>query len=101
MGSADDSAADSASRGASLFRNRRDELDSVLHGLTNVAGPHFWLIVAPPQLGKTWFLDQLRAEIAAKAQGAARWATKLVDLRVQATGLRRDQGRCWRGSSSR
>ena len=92
-GSANDSAADPASRGASLFRNRRDELNSVLHGLTNMAGPHFWLVVAPPQLGKTWFLDQLRAEIAGHAQGAARWETKLVDLRVlPAAGLRPDQG---------
>jgi TIR domain len=90
VGPADDSGTGSASRGASLFRNRRDELDSVMHGLTNVAGPHFWLIVAPPQLGKTWFLDRLRAEIAAEAESAARWATKLVDLRVQPGALRRD-----------
>ena len=80
---------DTAGRGASLFRNRREELDSVLHGLTNVAGPHFWLVVAPPQLGKSWFLDQLRAEIAGRA---VPWTTKLVDLRVQPTGLRRDAG---------
>jgi len=59
-GSGDDSAGGAAARGASLFRNRRDELDSVLHGLNNAAGPHFWLIVAPPQLGKTWFLARLR-----------------------------------------
>lgn len=86
---ADDAADRTAGRGASLFRNRREELDSVLHGLTNVAGPHFWLAVAPPQLGKSWFLDQLRAEIAGRA---VPWTTKLVDLRVQPTGLRRDAG---------
>jgi TIR domain len=80
----------SANRSASLFRDRRDELDRVLYGLTNVAGPHFWLVVAPPQLGKSWFLDQLRAEITAEPAVATQWATKLVDLRLQPSGLRRD-----------
>jgi hypothetical protein len=80
-------ASDSVGRVASLFRNRRDELDRVLHGLTNAAGPHFWLVVAPPQLGKTWFLDQLRAEIPGANQA---WGTKLVDLRVPPAGRRRD-----------
>jgi hypothetical protein len=87
---ADDTAQCAAGGGASLFRNRQDELDSVLHGLINVAGPHFWLVVAPPQLGKTWFLDRLRAEITGATDAAAQWATKLVDLRVQPAGLRRD-----------
>lgn len=81
-----------AGRVASLFRNRRDELDRVLHGLTNAAGPHFWLIVAPPQLGKTWFLDQLRAELAGAGQPVTPWGTKLVDLRMQPPGLRSDTG---------
>jgi hypothetical protein len=90
LGSAGDSGAGSASREASLFRNREDELDNVLHGLTNAAGPHFWLVVAPPQLGKTWFLDQLSATMVAHAQAVARWTTNRVDLRVQPTGLRRD-----------
>jgi hypothetical protein len=80
-------ASDSVGRVASLFRNRRDELDRVLHGLTNAAGPHFWLVVAPPQLGKTWFLDQLRAEIPGADQA---WGTKLVDLREPPAGRRRD-----------
>ena len=86
--------ADSASeRVASLFRNRREELDRVLHGLTNVGGPHFWVVVAPPQLGKTWFLDRLSAEIAREGQavhGPAQWVTKLVDLRKQPPERRGD-----------
>jgi hypothetical protein len=74
--------------GTSLFRNRREELDRVLHGLTNVGGPHFWLVVAPPQLGKTWFVDRVSAEIT--DQGPAQWVTRLVDLREQPAGQRAD-----------
>lgn len=73
--------------GASMFRNRREELDRVLNGLTNVGGPHFWAIVAPPQLGKTWFLDRLSAEITG---GPAQWTARLVDLREQPPELRGD-----------
>ena len=72
---------------APLFRNRREELDKVLRGLTNPAGPHFWLVVAPPQLGKTWFLDRISAELEEQSPG---WAARLVDLRDQPAGLRRD-----------
>lgn len=46
------------------FRNREQELEEVISALHNDAGDHFWLFVAPPQLGKTWFLretgDRLR-----------------------------------------
>lgn len=38
-----------------VFRNRDDELQKVKNGLTNASGPHFWLLNAPPELGKTWF----------------------------------------------
>lgn len=77
-------------RVASLFRNRREELDRVLHGLTNVGGPHFWVVVAPPQLGKTWFLDRLSAELTGQGQVPAQWVTRLVDLRDQPPELRGD-----------
>jgi hypothetical protein len=82
--------ADRLGPGTSLFRNRREELDRVLHGLTNAGGPHFWFVVAPPQLGKTWFLDRLSAEITSVGQGSAQWLTKLVDLRDQRAGPRGD-----------
>jgi hypothetical protein len=77
-------------RVASLFRNRREELDRVLHGLTSLGGPHFWVVVAPPQLGKTWFLDRLSAELTGAGQGSAQWVTRLVDLRDQPLELRGD-----------
>jgi hypothetical protein len=41
------------------FRNRERELEDVLSALSNDDAEHFWLFVAPPQLGKTWFLRKI------------------------------------------
>lgn len=71
-----------------FFRNRRDELDKVLRGLLNAAGPHFWLVSAPPALGKTWFLDRLNVEILATE--GSNWVTRLVDLRDLSPDARGD-----------
>lgn len=76
--------------GTTLFRNRREELDRVVNGLTNTSGPHFWLVVAPPQLGKTWFLDRLSAEMARATRGSPEWTTRLVDLHDQPAEMRGD-----------
>ena len=61
------------------FRDRREELDRVRYGLSNPGGPHFWLVVAPPQLGKTRLLQQISTELA--ALDPERWVVKLVDVR--------------------
>jgi TIR domain len=58
------------------FRNRDDELEKVLRGLTSPVSPHFWLVSAPPQLGKTWFLRRVAAD---PLLGG--WETRLADLR--------------------
>jgi hypothetical protein len=71
-----------------MFRNREDELEKVLRGLTNSAGPHFWLVIAPPQLGKTWFLQRVRADVT--SSGSVGWMTVLVDLRTERPELRTD-----------
>jgi len=63
------------------FRNREDELERVLRGLSSPAGPHFWLVIAPPQLGKSWFLNQVSKN---NAQADPRWVTKKIDLREHA-----------------
>jgi hypothetical protein len=76
--------------GAALFRNRREELDRVVNGLTNTSGPHFWLVVAPPQLGKTWLLDRLSAEMGEADRESPGWATRLVDLHDQPAELHSD-----------
>jgi hypothetical protein len=60
------------------FRNREDELDSVLHGITHSGGPHFWLVIGPPQLGKTWFMDQLAVKL---REEPANWSARRVDVR--------------------
>jgi hypothetical protein len=63
----------------SLPHGRDHELEKVVQGLASVSGPHFWLIVAPPKLGKTWFLQRLAAEL--QAMQPSRWLTTYVDLR--------------------
>ncbi|HEV2451987.1 MAG TPA: toll/interleukin-1 receptor domain-containing protein [Streptosporangiaceae bacterium] len=65
------------------FRNREDELEKVLRGVTNASGPHFWLVIAPPQLGKTWFLRRIAAD-----PGLAGWVRRLVDLRDETAEVR-------------
>jgi TIR domain len=67
------------------FRNRDDELDSVLRGVTNSGGPHFWLIIAPPQLGKTWFMDQLAVKL---REEPANWSARRVDVRDYSADVR-------------
>lgn len=63
-----------------IFRNRSHELNLLVNDLTNTGGHHFWLVLAPPQLGKSWFLARLSATIATEAPN---WVTKLVDLSDQ------------------
>jgi transcriptional regulator with XRE-family HTH domain len=46
-----DAAAVSRGPQSRLFRNRRDELDTVQRALTDAAGPHFWLVIGPT---RTW-----------------------------------------------
>jgi TIR domain len=69
------------------FRNRDDELDNVLRGMTNSAGPHFWLVIAPPQLGKTWFLDQLALRI---GEDPGNWSARRVNVRDYPDDARSD-----------
>lgn len=63
------------------FKNRTDEIDKVINGLTDSGGPHFWLVVAPPQLGKTWFLQKIRTRLGQEQPLA--WSFGAVDVRAQ------------------
>jgi hypothetical protein len=88
-------------QGSVFFQNRSDELDMAIRGLTNFAGPHFWLVIAPPQLGKTWFLDRLGAMLLLGEREP--WVVKLVDVRDQKAEVRTDVGsmlRCLFGPDS-
>lgn len=73
------------------FRNRREELDKVVNGLTDSGGPHFWLVIAPPQLGKSRFLGQVLGELQAKNAPSVDWEQRAVDLR-QHPGARNNAG---------
>ena len=66
-----------------IFRNRVDELHRVSLGLTNAGGPHFWLVVAPPLLGKTWFLR--RVSTGDSVSQPIPWVISMVDLRREPT----------------
>ncbi|MBM7773243.1 hypothetical protein JOD54_003447 [Actinokineospora baliensis] len=68
------------------FRNRRDELNLVADAMRTSGGQDFWVVTAPPKLGKTWFLTKVRARLAEKRKVAA----AVVDLREQSLDLRRD-----------
>lgn len=69
------------------FRNREDELQRVMRGLACAGGPHFWLVVAPPQLGKSWFLRRI-SELLTGADDS--WTARLADIRQQPERTRRD-----------
>lgn len=71
-----------------VFRNRVDELHKVLLGLTNAGGPHFWLVVSPPQLGKTWFLQRVGTDDS--LIDPVPWVISSVDLRTNPPDVRRD-----------
>lgn len=70
------------------FRNREDELHKLVHGVTTSGGPHFWLIVAPPQLGKTWLLDRIAADSALSEPSS--WIVRKVDARSEPPDVHRN-----------
>ncbi len=71
------------------FRNRTDELEKVINGLTGAGGPHFWLVIAAPQLGKTWFLAKMLAELEdAAGSPSSGWSVGRVDVRDQPPEVR-------------
>lgn len=64
---------------APVFRNREDELEKVVRALTTTGGPHFWLVIAPPKLGKTWFLGRVGEKLTQSEPH--RWVAKRLDIR--------------------
>ena len=73
------------------FRNREEELDQVIDGLTSQAGDHFWMVIAPPQLGKSWFLDRINIDLEDRPANPP-WAVKLVDVREKPPEVRGNAG---------
>ena len=88
LGDADDPLGDRAGTEGRLpdFRNREEELDRILAGLTREDGQHFWLVIAPPQLGKSWFLTRVGKDV--KAEDPDSWEVRLVDVREKPPDMR-------------
>jgi TIR domain-containing protein len=61
------------------FHNRRDEIASVVNALTTEGGPDLWLVLAPPQMGKSWLLQRVAFEL---RQKDTECVSRLVDLRA-------------------
>lgn len=78
-----------AAASTSAFKNRNQELHQVIRGLDTLGGAHFWLVVAPPQLGKSWFIDEIGKRTIVDGR---HWTTRLVDLREFHPGRRTDAG---------
>jgi hypothetical protein len=73
------------------FVNRENELDELLRNLTNPAGEHFWLVLAGPQMGKSWLLKELPVRLADRAN--QQWTVRLVDLRDESLDARSRAGK--------
>jgi hypothetical protein len=71
-------AEDSAPPEPPKFRNREEELDDIVEGLTSDGGIHFWRVTAQPRLGKSWFLDQIGIRLL--RHPLVPWTVKLVDV---------------------
>jgi hypothetical protein len=62
----------------SEFVDRRAEIEQILRDLSGPAGTGFWLVVAPPGLGKSEFLRRISSELEADDP---RREVRFVDLR--------------------
>jgi hypothetical protein len=72
------------------FHNRDAELEELLDELSSPTGSHFWRLIAAPQLGKSWFLDQVDIRLAGREPD--RWTVQLVDLREKPPEICNDVG---------
>jgi hypothetical protein len=70
------------------FRNRDGELDEVYNGVISQDGKRFWLLVASPQLGKSWLLRQIADKVPRNRPG--RWIVRWVDARELPPEITRD-----------
>lgn len=70
-----------------VFRNREDEVSTLVNALTVTGGRELWVVVSPPRMGKSWLLDRVQRELGSVQPG---WSVRLLDLREQPVGLRTD-----------
>jgi hypothetical protein len=77
------------------FRNRDREFEDIWAGLVTAGDKPFWLVTAPPQVGKTWLLKQIRTSLEEPAPGAEPsppWTVSMVDVRNLPGSMRQDPG---------
>lgn len=67
--------------------HREAELDRLVRGLNSRNGPHTWLVIGPPGIGKTTLIAQLVGEV---AQRDPRWAASWTDARDLEPDVRLD-----------
>jgi hypothetical protein len=72
------------------FRDRQDDIDRVIKELQSLSGDHFWLVISPPQLGKSYFLGHIG--MLASQHETRPWVTKLADVREHSPERRSDLG---------
>lgn len=70
------------------FRNRDREVKEVYNGVISQDGKRFWLLVASPQLGKSWLLSQIADQVPRNWGG--RWVVKWIDVRELSHEVVRD-----------
>jgi hypothetical protein len=75
------------------FRNREEELDSLINDITNQAGNHFHIVIAAPQMGKTWLLHQLHLELLKRS--GIHWMVSFADLRQETSDSRSNISKLW------
>jgi transcriptional regulator with XRE-family HTH domain len=66
---------------------RKAELDLLMSGLRNARGPHFWLVIGPPGIGKSALASRLIDEAKKPDEG---WLTSLLDVRAEKPAVRAD-----------
>lgn len=67
------------------FRNRLDELATLLTALRTAGGRELWVVVSPPLMGKSWLLARLEQKLITESP---RWSVRSLDLRHGASELR-------------
>lgn len=69
------------------FHNRADEISQIVRTLTTAGGQNFFLVLAPPRMGKSWLLERVAFRIREDRDTSL---TRLVDLRTYDEEFRAD-----------
>jgi hypothetical protein len=70
-----------------VFRNRDDELNTIVTALAVTGGRDLWVVISPPRMGKSWFLAQLAKDVSSRV---ANCSVRLLDVQGSPLELRGD-----------